>query len=65
MKDNKNFVDLPKGHWAYDYTRILRGDKISAGIGNGEFAGDAVVKRGQYMQSLYNEMIKRRNRLSI
>ncbi|WP_341518437.1 S-layer homology domain-containing protein [Bacillus paramobilis] len=59
MKGNENFVDVPKGHWAYDYTRILYGNKISAGTGNGEFAGDAVVKREQYMQFLYNEMIKK------
>ncbi|WP_240522857.1 S-layer homology domain-containing protein [Bacillus cereus] len=59
MKGNENFVDVPKGHWAYDYTRILHGNKISSGIGNGEFAGDAVVKREQYMQFLYNEMIKK------
>ncbi|SME19527.1 S-layer protein sap precursor [Bacillus mobilis] len=59
MKGNENFVDVPKGHWAYDYTRILYGNKISAGTGNGEFAGDAVVKREQYMQFLYNETIKK------
>ncbi len=59
MKGNENFVDVPKGHWAYDYTRILYGNKVSAGTGNGEFAGDAVVKREQYMQFLYNEMIKK------
>lgn len=59
MEGNENFIDVPKGHWAYNYTRILHGNKISAGTGNGEFAGDAVVKREQYMQLLYNEMIKK------
>ncbi|MDA1547403.1 S-layer homology domain-containing protein [Bacillus cereus group sp. TH253LC] len=58
-QSNENYVDVPKDHWAYDYTRILYGNKISIGVGNGKFAGDAVVKREQYVQFLYNQMIRK------
>ncbi|MBE7114378.1 hypothetical protein FTV55_08815 [Bacillus paranthracis] len=58
-KGVENFADVPKGHWAYDYTRILLGNNISNGMGNNEFAGDTVVKREQYAQFLYNEIVRK------
>ncbi|QOW27210.1 S-layer homology domain-containing protein [Bacillus cereus] len=58
-QSNENYVDVPKEHWPYDYTRILYGNKISIGVGKGKFAGDAVVKREQYVQFLYNQMIRK------
>lgn len=58
-KGMENFADVPKGHWAYDYTRILLGNNISNGMGNNEFAGNTVVKREQYAQFLYNEIVRK------
>ncbi|MEK7017553.1 NEAT domain-containing leucine-rich repeat protein [Bacillus sp. FSL R9-9410] len=62
LKENENnlenFTDVPTGHWAKGYVKVLVDNNISKGDGNGNFLGDDFVTREQYAQFLYKAIKK-------
>ncbi len=47
-KAGKTFIDVSKGHWAYDAITMMTKANILVGMGDGRFAPDAVMTREQF-----------------
>ncbi|MED2186807.1 S-layer homology domain-containing protein [Bacillus wiedmannii] len=54
---NFEFVDM-KGHWANEYVKILAGNKITSGTGDGNFNPNGIVTREQFSMFLYRTIMK-------
>ncbi|WP_234485126.1 S-layer homology domain-containing protein [Bacillus cereus] len=53
---NFDFTDM-KGHWANEYVKILAGNKITNGTGDGNFNPNGLVTREQFSVFLYRTII--------
>ncbi|PFJ24653.1 hypothetical protein COI92_23610 [Bacillus anthracis] len=53
---NFEFVDM-KGHWANEYVKILAGNKITSGTGDGNFNPNGIVTREQFSMFLYKTIM--------
>lgn len=47
-----------KGHWANEYAKILSGNKITSGTGDGNFNPNGIVTREQFSMFLYRTIMK-------
>ncbi|MCM3201812.1 S-layer homology domain-containing protein [Bacillus cereus] len=54
---NFEFKDM-KGHWANEYVKILAGNKITNGTGDGNFNPNGIVTREQFSMFLYRTIMK-------
>ncbi len=54
---NVEFADM-KVHWANEYVKILAGNNITSGTGNGNFNPNDIVTRGQFSMFLYKTFMK-------
>ncbi|PEO56664.1 S-layer homology domain-containing protein [Bacillus wiedmannii] len=55
-KGNFDFTDM-KGHWANEYVKILAGNKITNGTGDGNFNPNGLVTREQFSVFLYRTIM--------
>lgn len=53
---NFDFTDM-KGHWANEYVKILAGNKITNGTGDGNFNPNGLVTREQFSVFLYRTIM--------
>ncbi|WP_255290150.1 S-layer homology domain-containing protein [Bacillus cereus] len=53
---NFDFTDM-KGHWANEYVKILAGNKITHGTGDGNFNPNGLVTREQFSVFLYRTIM--------
>ncbi|MDA2157732.1 S-layer homology domain-containing protein [Bacillus cereus group sp. Bc253] len=53
---NFEFTDM-KGHWANEYVKILAGNKITNGTGDGNFNPNGIVTREQFSMFLYRTIM--------
>ncbi|MGX7632625.1 S-layer homology domain-containing protein [Bacillus thuringiensis] len=53
---NFEFTDM-KGHWANEYVKILAGNKITNGTGDGNFNPNGIVTREQFSVFLYRTIM--------
>ncbi|MBE7121647.1 S-layer homology domain-containing protein [Bacillus cereus] len=53
---NFEFMDM-KGHWANEYVKILAGNKITTGTGDGNFNPNGLVTREQFSMFLYRAIM--------
>ncbi|PER84388.1 S-layer homology domain-containing protein [Bacillus cereus] len=53
---NFEFLDM-KGHWANEYVKILAGNKITSGTGDGNFNPNGIVTREQFSMFLYRTIM--------
>ncbi|MEC3263229.1 S-layer homology domain-containing protein [Bacillus thuringiensis] len=51
-----NFIDVPKGHWAYEQITYMAGNKIMTGYGNGYFGAQDNMTREQLAAFLYRHL---------
>ena len=54
---NVEFTDM-KGHWANEYVKILAGNNITSGTGDGNFNPNGIVTREQFSMFLYRTIMK-------
>ncbi|MCU4959647.1 S-layer homology domain-containing protein [Bacillus cereus] len=54
---NFEFTDM-KGHWANEYVKILAGNNITSGTGDGNFNPNGIVTREQFSMFLYRTIMK-------
>ncbi|SFQ92737.1 S-layer homology domain-containing protein [Bacillus mycoides] len=54
---NVEFTDM-KGHWANEYVKILAGNQIASGTGDGNFNPNGYVTREQFSMFLYRTIMK-------
>ncbi|PFZ89001.1 S-layer homology domain-containing protein [Bacillus wiedmannii] len=54
---NVEFTDM-KGHWANEYVKILAGNQITSGTGDGNFNPNGIVTREQFSMFLYRTIMK-------
>ncbi|MBK5432152.1 S-layer homology domain-containing protein [Bacillus mycoides] len=54
---NVEFTDM-KGHWANEYVKILAGNQITSGTGDGNFNPNGFVTREQFSMFLYRTIMK-------
>ncbi|WP_088031881.1 S-layer homology domain-containing protein [Bacillus thuringiensis] len=54
---NIEFADM-KGHWANEYIKILAGNNITNGTGDGNFNPNGLVTREQFSMFLYRTIMK-------
>ncbi|KMP71381.1 hypothetical protein TU62_28785 [Bacillus cereus] len=54
---NIEFTDM-KGHWANEYVKILAGNNITSGTGDGNFNPNGIVTREQFSMFLYRTIMK-------
>ncbi|MCU5110695.1 S-layer homology domain-containing protein [Bacillus wiedmannii] len=54
---NVEFTDM-KGHWANEYVKILAGNNITSGTGDGNFNPNGIVTREQFSMFLYRAIMK-------
>ncbi len=54
---NFEFTDM-KGHWANEYVKILAGNDITSGTGDGNFNPNGIVTREQFSMFLYRTIMK-------
>ena len=47
-----------KGHWANEYVKILAGNNITSGTGDGNFNPNGIVTREQFSMFLYRTIMK-------
>ncbi|PEO00016.1 S-layer protein [Bacillus cereus] len=55
-KGNFDFTDM-KGHWANEYVKILAGNRITNGTGDGNFNPNGLVTREQFSVFLYRTIM--------
>ncbi|MBG9721854.1 S-layer homology domain-containing protein [Bacillus mycoides] len=53
---NYEFTDM-KGHWANEYVKILAGNQITSGTGDGNFNPNGIVTREQFSMFLYRTIM--------
>lgn len=53
---NVEFTDM-KGHWANEYVKILAGNNITSGTGDGNFNPNGIVTREQFSMFLYKAIM--------
>ncbi|MBE7106373.1 S-layer protein [Bacillus cereus] len=53
---NYEFTDM-KGHWANEYVKILAGNQITSGTGDGNFNPNGFVTREQFSMFLYRTIM--------
>lgn len=53
---NVEFTDM-KGHWANEYVKILAGNNITSGTGDGNFIPNGIVTREQFSMFLYRAIM--------
>lgn len=53
---NVEFTDM-KGHWANEYVKILAGNNITSGTGDGNFNPNGIVTREQFSMFLYRAIM--------
>ncbi|PFJ14640.1 S-layer protein [Bacillus cereus] len=56
LQGNVEFTDM-KGHWANEYVKILAGNKITSGTGDGNFNPNGIVTREQFSMFLYRTIM--------
>ncbi|WP_413565378.1 S-layer homology domain-containing protein [Bacillus sp. 3P20] len=56
-QENVEFTDM-KGHWANEYVKILAGNNITSGTGDGNFNPNGIVTREQFSMFLYRTIMK-------
>lgn len=56
-QENYEFNDM-KGHWANEYVKILAGNQITTGTGDGNFNPNGIVTRAQFSMFLYRTIMK-------
>ncbi|PHG74837.1 S-layer homology domain-containing protein [Bacillus wiedmannii] len=56
LQGNFEFTDM-KGHWANEYVKILAGNKITNGTGDGNFNPNGIVTREQFSMFLYRTIM--------
>ncbi|EJR92896.1 S-layer homology domain-containing protein [Bacillus mycoides] len=54
---NVEFTDM-EGHWANEYVKILAGNQIASGTGDGNFNPNGYVTREQFSMFLYRTIMK-------
>ncbi|PFL65083.1 S-layer protein, partial [Bacillus cereus] len=54
---NVEFTDM-KGNWANEYVKILAGNQITSGTGDGNFNPNGIVTREQFSMFLYRTIMK-------
>ncbi len=54
---NVEFTDM-KDHWANEYVKILAGNNITSGTGDGNFNPNGIVTREQFSMFLYRTIMK-------
>lgn len=55
-QENVEFTDM-KGHWANEYVKILAGNNITSGTGDGNFIPNGIVTREQFSMFLYRAIM--------
>ena len=56
MGKKKDFPDVPKNHWAYEYVATLAGNGIIEGYPDGMFSGDRSMTRYEFAAMFYRAL---------